>query len=527
MAENRKPPTDRSQKRQSGRRQLRFEPLESRSLLSAIAVTAPAAHRNPPSLGWLPQRNEIVTPAAIGQGVGWSEQVGSSRQPVSAGGLDSLISTPMAASPDGRLLAGRELGNAPPALPTQLYDLIAESMVTMERLSPYGTMSPLGVPGASYDLMHVADSPAGVDRPEEPSGQSDSMAAAVSTMPLSIEMILAGPTAYSVTYGGAPSGHSGIALAQFLPSRSAAPPAGGNAARGFASFPGGRSDTSGGEGGGARSSAALSSMPALSTSLGSGSNSAAPPASTSDFGSRASAGTAGSLSADSSNDAEGGYVDIGNMPGASGLLSPARQSPIEGLDDGSVGDPVSSGGPAGDAPRDGVGVVKDDPQPADAHADDVAPLDLAEQASAPSPSNAAEGGMVALAVAAPQDAQPVSTESPQPGGALPNMQEIELDNGLGLFHAFELATAPLQLGNRAAEGSEKTSETGRPSAADALPMPPAHSAVKPAKSEDNDLGEEVGLRPVALSSVVFAAMLVPVANAGRARGSSDRRRSSP
>ena len=44
MAENRKRLTDRSQKRQPERRRhLRFEPLESRSLLSVIAVAAPGA----------------------------------------------------------------------------------------------------------------------------------------------------------------------------------------------------------------------------------------------------------------------------------------------------------------------------------------------------------------------------------------------------------------------------------------------------------------------------------------------------
>ena len=315
--------------------------------------------------------------------------------------------------------------------------------------------------------------------------------------------------------------------AQFLPSRSAAPPAGGNAARGFASFPGGRSDTSGGEGGGARSSAARSSMPARSTSLGSGSNSAAPPASTSDFGSRASAGTAGSLSADSSNDAEGGYVDIGNMPGASGLLSPARQSPIEGLDDGSVGDPVSSGGPAGDAPAMAWALSRTT-RNRRMHMPMTLPRSIW-------PSKRPLLRRRTLRKAAwshwrsPRRKTP--NRSPRnrrsPAGLFPTCKRSNWTTDWGFSTPSELATAPLQLGNRAAEGSEKTSETGRPSAADALPMPPAHSAVKPAKSEDNDLGEEVGLRPVALSSVVFAAMLVPVANAGRARGSSDRRRSSP
>ena len=250
---------------------------------------------------------------------------------------------------------------------------------------------------------------------------------------------------------------------------------------------------------------------------GNESSSAALPAVASDFGSRSSAGFAGSLPVDSPDNAEGGYVDIGSPSAASGLLNPAQQTPTSSPDAGGVGDPATGGEPVGDAPHDGIGVARDDAKPTAAHDDEVVPLDVAEQDSTHAPLNSAEGGMVELAAAAPQDALPVSTKSPQPGETLRNMKEIELDNGLGLFHAFELATTPLQLGNRAGDGSEKTNESGMPSEANTLPMPPAHSAVKPVKSENSDLGEEVGLRPAALSSVLLVAMFVPAAGVRRGR----------
>ena len=136
--------------------------------------------------------------------------------------------------------------------------------------------------------------------------------------------------------------------------------------------------------------------------------------------------------------------------------------------------------------------------------------------------------MVELA-AASQDARPTSTQSPTPehGDPLPNAKEIELDNGLGLFHAFELATAPTQLGDEVRSGSEKTSDAALPPEANVAPMPLGPTATKNSASENSDLHRQAALRPTVLSSVLLAAMFVPISSVRRQKRSSEYQQPSP
>ena len=131
--------------------------------------------------------------------------------------------------------------------------------------------------------------------------------------------------------------------------------------------------------------------------------------------------------------------------------------------------------------------------------------------------------MVELAAAAPQDTQPISTKSPTPeyGDPLPNVKEIELDNGLGLFHAFELATVTTQLGDQADKGSEKANEAGVPPAANVSPLPPDPSTIKNSSSENSNVDRQAAFRPAVLSSVLLVSMLVPIGSSRREKRSSD------
>ena len=72
MGANRQPLIDRSRGKPSrNRRRLRFEPLESRTVLSAVAATAPALCDGLPAAGWLPERAETAAVADFGDRAGW------------------------------------------------------------------------------------------------------------------------------------------------------------------------------------------------------------------------------------------------------------------------------------------------------------------------------------------------------------------------------------------------------------------------------------------------------------------------
>ena len=145
----------------------------------------------------------------------------------------------------------------------------------------------------------------------------------------------------------------------------------------------------------------------------------ASPASGSDLGLGSTTRLVGSLPADSPDATEGGYVEIDNIPLASGRFTPAQQTPMWSLDGANTDDPLTRGGQHEDLLRGTGGIAKEDDLPADARSNDIVQLELGEQNSAISP-NAAEGGMVELAAAAPQDTQPISTKSP--AGRRPSSQ---------------------------------------------------------------------------------------------------------
>jgi hypothetical protein len=224
---------------------------------------------------------------------------------------------------------------------------------------------------------------------------------------------------------------------------------------------------------------------------------------------------------DSSDAAEGGYLEISDIPSASGRSVAAQETPSWNYDE----DTPSNSGTRNGRPEDAVpfdgGLGKNDGNLTDPRSTGDLQLELAEQ----DPSrllNASEGGMIELAVARPQDIQPVSTQTPpqENGELFANAKEVKLDQGIGLFHAFELATAPARQGDPAGKISEKTGEADATPEANLSPSPADPSVEKQSATENHESGKQVTYQSAALTSVFFAAMLVPMAGSRRAKRSS-------
>jgi hypothetical protein len=529
MAENRKRLTGRSQKQTPDwRRRLRFEPLESRSLLSVATVAAPGPRANLPPVEWLPPRPEAVFSADARENANFSVQTEALLLSLPSHGLSNSVAAPLASSPDRPSPLESEFVNA--ALSSIGYprDLVTESTATLAQSPPPGATISSSVRAVSYDLTHPGDSFAGLAPHEELDSSGDSIAGLPTALPearLSEEVIFVGEAPAFASYGGPPTGHSAVAMAQSIPVRSAGLSA-ADTFRSLATFLGNRLDTSSGDNGGLTQSMLGQSSMQPASNPESNSIPVSPLASASDLGSSATARSVGSLPADSADAAEGGYVEIDNTQLASGLFSPIRQTPTWSNDGGKTSDPLAQNGQQEDVPLGVSGIAKDIGQPAELRFADVVQPELADQDSARA-ANAAEGGMVELAAAA-QDAQPISTQSPTPeyGDPFPNVKEIELDNGLGLFHAFELATAPALHGDQVSPGSEKTGEA-LPPEAHVSPTPLGPTATKKSASENNDLNRQATLRPTILSSVLLAAMFVPLGSVRRGKRYSEYRPSSP
>ena len=87
---------------------------------------------------------------------------------------------------------------------------------------------------------------------------------------------------------------------------------------------------------------------------------------------------------------------------------------------------------------------------------------------------------------------------------------MQLDNGLGLFHAFEVANAPTQPGNESGQAPETTGKPGLPPEASDLPGPANRPAAEKSTSDNKDSDKRAALHPAALSPVFLAALLGPI-----------------
>jgi hypothetical protein len=528
MAENRKRSTDRPQRQQSRqRRQLRFEPLESRSLLSAIAVAAPEAGGNLAPVESLPQPTVAVSPAGLGGIANGLAQAEMTRLQATSRSLVDQIMGLNAASLDGRQPLGSLFANSVAFSTGNAHNSIGESMVISSQSLPRLSLMSLSGRGAWYDSTPFGGSLVDLAPPGESSGSAGSINGMSMAMPesrLSVEVVSANPEPVSAWRGSPTAGRSMIAATQLMPGRSLGLSAGTDVLHALTPLPNGRFDAFAVDSGGP-----IGSMPEQYAILpvassASGSSVVALPVSGSDpwFGSTVH--SAGSLPASSYDVAEGGYVEIGDTPLTSGRFTPARETNAWSLDGGNLGDPATHDSQIDDVSRE-VGILaRNEGRPAQRHSDDrsddTVQIELADENTS-QPSNAAEGGMVELSAAAPQDVQPSSTNS-EDAEPLPNAKEIELDNGLGLFHAFELATAPTQHGDEVGEAAEKTGGAGAGPEADTSATPDV-SAMKKSASAESDADGQAVLRGAAFSSVLLAAMLVPISSIRREKRASERR----
>jgi hypothetical protein len=531
MAENRKPLTSRSQKQQPRRRRLRFEPLESRSLLSAVAVATPEAHANVAPVEWSPHQVEVNSPAKFTEDMDGFAQAEWPHPNGPSGSLASSFTAPSTESSDGHAPLESQFFNlTTSSLSPSGYShaLMAESMVTLAQLPLRDLMEFFGGRGAAFNSIFLGSRSAALSPHEDSSGSVGSdfgSSAALPEIRLSVDVVSISQTPSFAWYGGPPSVRTMLTTAQSVAARPASLPAGTDAVRNLAPFLAARSETSAADGGSLpASTAGQSSMPPPANPA-SGSRPFSLPASGSDPGLGSTIQLVGSLPAGSSAAAEGGYVDIGNAPSASRLAAPAQEMPTGNLDGGNLGDPLALGSQHEEAPYELGGVATDDGRPTNERSDEILQPESAEQDSARSPS-AAEGGMVELAAAASQDSQPISTKAPAPeyGNPLPSVKEIELDKGLGIFHAFELATIPTDEGDQSGESSQRASEAGVPPQANVSPTPAGPSALKDSASKNDDLDRRAAIHTSLSSSILLAAMLVPIGSVRRDKRLSDRYR---
>ncbi|MFZ1933992.1 MAG: hypothetical protein WCB27_19135 [Thermoguttaceae bacterium] len=495
--------------------------------MSVATVAAPGPRANLPPVEWLPPRPEAVFSADARENADFFVQTEAPLLSLTSRSLSNPVAAPLASSSDRLLPLENEFVDLVPFSIRYPRDLIIESMATPAQL-PGATIS-FSDRSVSQDLVSTGNSFAGLAAHEELDSSGGSVAGLPTALPetrLSEEVIFVGEGPAFASYGGPPTGHSAAAMAQSVPMRSEGVSAAADTFRNLATFLGNRLDTSSGDNGGLTQSMLGQSSVQSASNPESNGIPVASPASTSDLESSATARLVGSLPADSADAAEGGYVEIDNTPLTSGLFSPIRQTPTWSDDGGNASDTLAQYGQHGDVPPGVSGIVKDIGQPAEMRSEGVVQPELADLDSARA-ANAAEGGMVELA-AASSDARPISTQSPTPehGDPLPNVKEIELDNGLGLFHAFELATAPALHGDQVNPGSEKTGEA-LPPEAHVSPTPLSPTATKDSASENNDLNRQATLRPTILSSVLLAAMFVPIGSVRRQKRSSEYRPSSP
>ena len=204
MAENRKQLTGRSQKQQRpGRRHLRFEPLESRSLLSAIGVTAPGPRPNLGPIESLPQQTEAVSPADLGENASGFAQADSSRQYAPSPNLAGLIAGPAAESSDRRSPLDNEFIDLVPLLTGNPRDPIGESMATPAQL-PHARSADVCRRAKYFTFIRSYARRRQFARPgqyEESSGLADSIAVQPAIAPesrLFVEVIFVSPALLSL-----------------------------------------------------------------------------------------------------------------------------------------------------------------------------------------------------------------------------------------------------------------------------------------------------------------------------------------
>jgi hypothetical protein len=514
MAENRKRLTDRSQTRQPRhRRQLRFEPLESRSLLSAIGMTAPGEGAIAPPVESLPPPTTAVIPTElIGSAHGLAQTKAIRHQVLSRSLADQIMAI-SAARPEGLLPAANAFVNTVVFSTVFAQESGGQSMAVVSLVIPRSSFTALSGLDAFHDAVLFGGSLVRLTPLGGSSGSVGSIGGTWMVLPesrLSMEVVSGNAEFMPDWRGGESDGRSMVVTPQTSPGRSTGFSPGGDVLHNLTPLASFRAEPFAVGGGGPVRWAPgqLDVIPAASST--SGSSSLAWPSSGSAPWYGSSAHSPGGLPTSSYDVTEGGYVEIGEMPLTSGRSNSARETSESDLDGGDLGDSTTRADQLEDVSYQIALLAENQGRSSQWRSDDAVRRNAAEQ-SLVQLANAADGGMIELAAAAPQDGQPDSTNrASNNGDPLPNAKEIELDKGLGLFHAFELATVSNQRADDAGDASAKTGEPGLPPETDPSATPADASAKTSTASEDSEADGQLIFRRAALSTVVLATMLVPL-----------------
>jgi hypothetical protein len=500
-------------------RRLQFEPLESRAVLSAIAL-GPAPLDVVPSLDYAPLVWPERAPVADAATYRLQHAASAADRNQVSGLSDAMRGAPslslernlmreddtvglnLASVRDVIVRPGAPFIAIAGLLPGQRNAVPFET-VTMQTLSMgngglavttmfsdvWSAPAPLamGQYTITLDLSIVAPAPV-VAAPE------------IIRMPLQVDAVDAG-SALTVHDHAPPVDYHFAATAHLAPARPMPAPRAADALRNFAPLTDARPGTAEGD----RSASALRTASAIAveeTPTGEGGPiSLAYQASRSSDG---SAGLANSLRTNRSSAQEGGYVDLGGLSdiplGQLGDGEAARGN----ADEASATGPLGISGQDGDWTQDGPPAVVDKTQRSD-----QSPPRLAESTDAGAERqqtlNAEEGGAVELVAISADD----STWLPSEGSAerIAEVKKIPLDNGSAMFHAFDLATEPIQPDSSSLPVTGAGDDSVTSPTATAVPVSvdsPAHE--KPGAADPVRDGQ-ASLQPAGISSVIVASLL--------------------
>jgi len=223
------------------------------------------------------------------------------------------------------------------------------------------------------------------------------------------------------------------------------------------------------------------------------------------------ASRAGSTSA-----SEGGFIDI----------APDAETPSRSSEPWDTGDPARSGLGEEAESRDAARIAKDDDPQASKRSSGSDALEDATEGSGGS-SKSPEGGMIELAAAfLPTDGSS-RVSGPSSGAAggdqFTGDKEIRMDNGVALFHAFELATAPNLQGDRPNSAWTEGSQSG-PLETTAPPANPDSAAgAEAASAEKKPEGQPVQ-RAGVLQAIAVASFLAALDRVHQEERFAERRR---
>jgi hypothetical protein len=513
---------------------LRFESLESRAVLSAIGlVVPPMLPAVVPAGDALPPAREATAVAQIHAATPQPAQTEPSGANDLAAGPGSLVAGQPVSLPEHRAAPDESAADRDTGIGEQSLGATGWSYTSIvESPMPAGPGAMSVGAGAEYDVIVIGDTlvvfPIIQENTSGPAGMMGGPPAGSPDLDLA-----AGPAAG----GYLPLGQPPVARSQPMMPNFTTISAGASTVRDLAPLVDARSAALRDEGATADPLTGGQPSPLPATNPPPEGGAATVPAYLSSGAAEPTINLVSSLGGSSTSATEGGYVDPDEaleQSGPSDPVDPADPAPLPapggaapgGAAPGGAapGGAVDDGSSRADARRDPAPLANDDGRREDAQSDDTAQgelangerklpvAELAGQDDA-APLSPDEGGMVELAPGT-ETSGPMSARSPGSAGAaaVADGKDIPLDNGLGLFHAFELGTAPAQpqLGDPTTPATEEMGGARLTPQADRWLAPLESSGGKQTRSGSDELDGKTTQRSTIASPAILASVFAAI-----------------